>query len=83
VLRYFPTNSIIFIVLSRKLANSKKFVTKKIITYLIAAFMLFAQYIFTHSIGFVICKIAVVRIANAYIHGVRIANPHERNERML
>ena len=45
--------------------------------------MLFAQFIFTHSIGFVICKIAVVRIANAYIHGVRIANPHERNERML
>ena len=45
--------------------------------------MLLAQYIFAHSIVFAICKIAVVRIANAYIHGVRIANPHERNERML
>lgn len=45
--------------------------------------MLLAQYIFAHFIEFVICKIAVVRIANAYIHGVRIANPHDRNERML
>lgn len=36
--------------------------------------MLLAQYIFAHSIGFEICKITVVRIANAYIHGVRIAN---------
>jgi hypothetical protein len=83
VLRYFPTNSVIFIVLSRKLANSKKFVTKKIITYLIAAFMLLTQYIFAHSIGFAICKIVVVRIANAYIHGVRIANPHGRKIKEL
>ena len=45
--------------------------------------MLFAQFIFTHSIEFAICKIVVVRITNAYIHCVRIANPHERNERML
>ena len=60
----------IFIVLSRKLANSKKFVTKKIITYLIAVFVLLAQYIFTHSIGFEIYKITVMRIANAYTHGV-------------
>lgn len=45
--------------------------------------MLFAQFIFAHSIGFVICKIAVVRITNAYIHGVRIANPHGRKIKEL
>ncbi len=45
--------------------------------------MLLAQYIFAHSIEFAICKIAVVRITNAHTHGVRIANPHGRNERML
>ena len=45
--------------------------------------VLLGQFIFAHSIGFAICKITVLRIANAYIHGVRIANPNERNERML
>jgi hypothetical protein len=45
--------------------------------------MLLAQFIFAHSIIFEIYKIAVVRIANAYIHGVRIANPHGRKIKEL
>jgi hypothetical protein len=45
--------------------------------------VLFAQFIFAHSIGFAICKITVVRIANAYIRGVRIANPHGRKIKEL